>query len=239
MTLETRFPLVASEQAQRRCRPGDDGWAVRWTRLSDQGSHRAAGDFDEDGLPDVGVVLPPVDGSTARVDLMRGNGNTATLAQTLGTFDVEVTSIGQGDAGGDAYLDLLVRVAGGGFYLTRNAAQRLWHNYRAQKAIVGGLSGITRIASGNGNNDGIDDLYTLRPGPSQVDRFLGDGSSFQGPVIKNLSGAASYSEFWLEQDFFTVRVVHPDGPTGKSFSRTYGASNTFHNSSDLFSNSFE
>lgn len=258
--------------------------------MSNQGSHHAAGDFDEDGIPDVVVVQPPADGSPARVDLMRGNGNTATFARTLGTLNLEVTSMGQGDAGGDAEFDLLVRVAGGRFYLIRDTAQRSWHNYGAQTAIVGGRSGIAHIASGDGNNDGIDDLYTLRPGASCVDQFLGNGSSFQAPVFKNLSGAASdfvkadfnrderldfayvvpdeneirliqqnfsgyfgwadstvasyagaasYSKFWLEQDFFTVRVVHPDGPTGKSFSRTYGASNTVRISLALFSNSFE
>lgn len=162
----------------------DDGWEAVWQRFSDLGDRAVEGDFNEDGFADLVVA------QVRELELMRGNANATGTAQAISTFQSDIVEIGVGDAGGDADLDLLVRLANGRFQFIRNTAQRL-NVQTSGQGTINTSGGVAKLAVGDGNSDGIQDLYSLRPNASRLDQYLGDGTSFGAPVFKNLTGPAT------------------------------------------------
>lgn len=152
----------------------------------------AFGDFDEDGRPDFITAEGAAVGTSTRLTLHRGQTDTsAGSSETLATMASNIVHFGVGDARGDADLDLLMRLADGSFHLVRNTAQRLKVRAAASENALT-LSGATRLAAFDGNRDGIDDLFALRPAGPRIHRALGDGAgAFAAAETKTLDGAAS------------------------------------------------
>ena len=152
----------------------------------------AFADMDEDGRPDFITAEGIASGDATRLTLHRFQTSTSVgPAETLATMSSNIVQIGTGDARGDADVDLLIRLADGSFRLVRNTAQRL--SVRAADSVAAlTVAAATRLATFDGNRDGIDDLFALQPGGPRIHRALGNGSGgFAAGELKTLAGAGS------------------------------------------------
>lgn len=159
----------------------------------------ALADFDEDGRLDFIRAEGTSAGIANRLVLRRGQANGSMgPGLLLATLPFNIVSIGSGDARGDADQDLVIRLLDGSFRLVRNTAQRLYSR-AGQSVSALTVSGATHLETLDGNRDGVDDLFALRPAGPHIHRALGDGAgAFAAAETKSLAGTASdftYGDF--------------------------------------------
>jgi hypothetical protein len=152
----------------------------------------AVGDFNGDGIPDIGVV----DYYLQNVTMLMGNGDgTFQLGQSF-SLGANPTSVAVGDLNGDGNLDLVVANSAGG---DSGSISVLLGNgdgtFQPQtQYFTGSITSPDQVVIGDFNGDGVPDLAVRLPSlANSVAIFIGVGDgTFLPQVNYSLGGSATY-----------------------------------------------
>jgi hypothetical protein len=218
---------------------------VRLGETPNQTSGFLYGDYDHDGIDDLFVIESRGQGRRARVVVYAGAGNFSskllTTTTALTTTSARRVSFGLGDLDHDGRLDLYAIKHGGlrsPVVHVLNGADRYRSFLYSVRAPLPMTASSFHFAVGDGNNDGIDDIYAIRHRKGATRVHVLDGAanfrSLQGLVTTTrLRGSARGARFLVGdanddgvEDIYrisspggsnTVRVVSLAGPTFTAF----------------------